>query len=286
MWLLALAVPLTAVAFLVGILRWWVFIARSTQRLVGEAARPPHPRGPAARARRGVRRPAARDRVLARRRRGPLGRRGRPPARPPRPRGSRRDRGADGDRLVAAIVHDAALQDDRAFVDTATSYAVMTLDNHRLSAQTSLLLRAVCESRARIQTAADDERRRIERDLHDGAQQRSSRCGSSSSSPPSGRATGTPSGAASRRPAPARRRRRGGPRGGPLARARHLPRALADHGLVEGAARRRRCGTRFPPRSSRRHPSPLARGRERRVLLLPGGAPERGQARPAAPAPR
>ena len=32
-WLLTLAVPLTAVAFLVGLVRWWVFIARSTQRL-------------------------------------------------------------------------------------------------------------------------------------------------------------------------------------------------------------------------------------------------------------
>ena len=79
---------------------------------------------------------------------------------------------ADEGRLVAAIVHDEALQDDRAFVDTATSYAVMTLENYRLSAQTSSLLRAVRESRSRIQAAADDERRRIERDLHDGAQQR------------------------------------------------------------------------------------------------------------------
>jgi signal transduction histidine kinase len=49
---------------------------------------------------------------------------------------------------------------------------MMALDNHRLSAQTSTLLREVRESRARIQAAADDERRRIERDLHDGAQQR------------------------------------------------------------------------------------------------------------------
>ena len=39
---------------------------------------------------------------------------------------------ADGDRLVAAIVHDSALEDDRAFIDTATSYALMTLENHRL----------------------------------------------------------------------------------------------------------------------------------------------------------
>jgi signal transduction histidine kinase len=77
----------------------------------------------------------------------------------------------DDDRLVAAIVHDAALEHDRAFIDTATSYALMTLENHRLTAQTSSLLRAVRESRTRIQAAADDERRRIERDLHDGAQQ-------------------------------------------------------------------------------------------------------------------
>jgi signal transduction histidine kinase len=78
----------------------------------------------------------------------------------------------DGPRPIAGIIHDAALRDDRAFIDTATSYAFMTLDNHRLSAQTSSLLREVRESRARIQAAADDERRRIERDLHDGAQQR------------------------------------------------------------------------------------------------------------------
>jgi signal transduction histidine kinase len=73
---------------------------------------------------------------------------------------------------MAAIVHDAALRDDRVFVDAATSYALMAFDNHRLSAQTSSLLREVRESRSRIQAAADDERRRIERDLHDGAQQR------------------------------------------------------------------------------------------------------------------
>ena len=48
----------------------------------------------------------------------------------------------------------------------------MTLDNHRLSAQTTSLVREVRESRARIQSSADDERRRIEHDLHDGAQQR------------------------------------------------------------------------------------------------------------------
>ena len=72
-WLLALTVPLTAVAFLAGLARWWVFIARSTQRLAATASRAPHPRGSAARARRGVRRSVAGDRVLAGQRRGTLG---------------------------------------------------------------------------------------------------------------------------------------------------------------------------------------------------------------------
>ena len=79
---------------------------------------------------------------------------------------------SDGVRRVAVIVHDPALQDDPAFTETATAYALMTLDNHRLTAQTTGLLREVRESRARIQSSADDERRRIEHDLHDGAQQR------------------------------------------------------------------------------------------------------------------
>jgi signal transduction histidine kinase len=78
----------------------------------------------------------------------------------------------DGDRCVAAIVHDPVLGRERAFIESASSYAVMTLENHRLAAQTSALLKEVQESRARIQTAADEERRRIEHDLHDGAQQR------------------------------------------------------------------------------------------------------------------
>ena len=193
----------------------------------------------------------------------------------------------DGDRLVAAIVHDAALQDDRAFIDTATSYALMTLDNHRLSAQTSSLLRAVRESRARIQAAADDERRRIERDLHDGAQQRlvalriklelaAERTSDGTRERRRGR----------RRAAPARRRRRGGARGGALARARHLSRVARRSRARRGAARG---GAPQPaahdgPRG--RRPAPLARDRERRVLLLPGGAPERGQARGTARASR
>jgi signal transduction histidine kinase len=78
----------------------------------------------------------------------------------------------DGGARVAAIVHDAGLRNDDAFVATASSYALITLNNQRLTAQARGLLHEVSESRARIQATADEERRRIERDLHDGAQQR------------------------------------------------------------------------------------------------------------------
>ena len=172
-WLLALTVPLTAVAFLAGLVRWWVFVARSSQRLAARLRGHPTPED--------LRLALAEefdDPSLA------IvywlgngddhwsdadGHRRDPPAATP---GRAVTEIVDGGSPVAAIVHDAALADDRAFVDTATSYALMTLDNHRLSAQASSLLRAVRESRSRIQAAADDERRRIERDLHDGAQQR------------------------------------------------------------------------------------------------------------------
>ena len=78
----------------------------------------------------------------------------------------------DDGRPVAAIVHDDALADQRSFVRTVGSYALAWEDNHRLAARVEESLRELRESRARILAAADDERRRIERNLHDGGQQR------------------------------------------------------------------------------------------------------------------
>ena len=73
---------------------------------------------------------------------------------------------------VAAMVHDAALDEHPDFVRAAGNYAAMALNNHELVAQVTSSLREVQDSRARIVASADAERRRIERDLHDGAQQR------------------------------------------------------------------------------------------------------------------
>ena len=73
---------------------------------------------------------------------------------------------------VAALIHDPSLLDDPTLVSAAAAAARLSLENARLHAETRAQLAAVQESRARLVTAADEERRRIERDIHDGAQQR------------------------------------------------------------------------------------------------------------------
>jgi signal transduction histidine kinase len=78
---------------------------------------------------------------------------------------------ADG-RRIAAILHDEALAQDPALVQGAASYALTALENDRLVGQLHKSLEELSQSRARIVAVGDRERRRIERDLHDGAQQR------------------------------------------------------------------------------------------------------------------
>ena len=77
----------------------------------------------------------------------------------------------DGHRL-AALVHDPSLLDDPELVQAVGAAATLALENARLQVELRAQLQEVRASRARIVAAADAERRRIERDLHDGAQQR------------------------------------------------------------------------------------------------------------------
>ena len=73
---------------------------------------------------------------------------------------------------LAAIVHDPIFLDQPAMLEAAGSAARFALENERLQAALRSQLAELRESRARIVRAGDEERRRLERDLHDGAQQR------------------------------------------------------------------------------------------------------------------
>ena len=78
----------------------------------------------------------------------------------------------DGETL-AILVYDPQIEaEDPGRVAAVASVARLALENERLAAQVRAQLEEVRASRARIVEAADAERRRIERDLHDGAQQR------------------------------------------------------------------------------------------------------------------
>jgi signal transduction histidine kinase len=77
----------------------------------------------------------------------------------------------DGEKL-AALLYDPSLLEDAAFVVAAGAAARLALENARLHADLRAQLAEVRASRARIVEAGDAERRRLERDLHDGAQQR------------------------------------------------------------------------------------------------------------------
>jgi signal transduction histidine kinase len=74
-------------------------------------------------------------------------------------------------RRVAAIVHDVALDTSPELVHAAAAASSLAIDNERLKADLRARLEELRVSRLRIVEAADESRRRIERDLHDGAQQ-------------------------------------------------------------------------------------------------------------------
>jgi signal transduction histidine kinase len=73
---------------------------------------------------------------------------------------------------IAALVHDPALREDPGLIEAAGAAASLALENARLHDEVRTQLKKVTESRARLVATADAERRRVERDLHDGAQQR------------------------------------------------------------------------------------------------------------------
>jgi len=172
-WIVLLGLPAMSLAFLLGLIRWRLFTADALLQLAVGIRHDPHPDEL-----RDLIASALSDPSVELAYRDP----GAPtgwvdgdgePIPPPRDGPGRCCTAiVDEGRAVAAIVHDDALADQRSFVLTVGSYALAWEDNHRLAARVEQSLQELRESRARILAAADDERRRIERDLHDGGQQR------------------------------------------------------------------------------------------------------------------
>ncbi|MGI8780326.1 MAG: sensor histidine kinase [Solirubrobacteraceae bacterium] len=77
-----------------------------------------------------------------------------------------------GELSLATVVHDPALIERPDLLDSVIGAAGLAIEIARLRVEVRRRLAEVEESRARIVTAGYDERRRLERDLHDGAQQR------------------------------------------------------------------------------------------------------------------
>jgi signal transduction histidine kinase len=73
---------------------------------------------------------------------------------------------------VAAIVHDSALNNEPERLEPVRRAARLLLDNERLTAEVRHQLEEVRASRRRIVEAGDQARKAVERNLHDGAQQR------------------------------------------------------------------------------------------------------------------
>jgi signal transduction histidine kinase len=73
---------------------------------------------------------------------------------------------------VAALVHDPSLDDERDLLEAVSAAAAIALENARLHAELKAKLKELEGSRERVLEASQQERKRLERNLHDGAQQR------------------------------------------------------------------------------------------------------------------
>jgi signal transduction histidine kinase len=171
-WLLALAVPAIAVAFLIGILRWRLFAGSALQRLA-ECLRTA-PNGSTLRDAfaRAFNDPSIAIAYPAAARNSWMDARGESLTLPDASTGRYVSEVRNHGSVVAVIVHDEGLRARPELVEAGIALAGIVLDNQRLVAEAESSLREVQQSRARIAATAAQERRRLERDLHDGAQQR------------------------------------------------------------------------------------------------------------------
>ena len=79
---------------------------------------------------------------------------------------------ARGDRTLALVLHDPVLVDESELERALGSAAKLSVENEALRAEALAQLHELSASRTRIVEAGDSARRLLERNLHDGAQQR------------------------------------------------------------------------------------------------------------------
>jgi signal transduction histidine kinase len=172
-WSLAFVMPAIALAWLVGIVRWQLFAGRTLQRLAERISATSDPAALRRALGQAFGDPTIQIVFPAPNGTGgwvdPLGH---PVTLPERGSGHGRTEISDRGTVLAAVIHDDALDADPRLIDAATSIAGVALRNQQLAVEASTATRDVRRSRARIAATAERERRRIERDLHDGAQQR------------------------------------------------------------------------------------------------------------------
>ena len=172
-WSLAFVMPAIAIASLVGILRWQLFASRALQRLAKRLSATSDPAALRRALRQAFRDPTIEIAFPAHNGTSPwVDSLGHPITLPEPGSGCGHTEICDRGNVLAAVIHDDALQTDTRLLDAALSIAGVVLRSRQLALEASTATRAVRRSRARTAATAERERRRIERDLHDGAQQR------------------------------------------------------------------------------------------------------------------
>ena len=167
-----IALAVVPFAFLAGLLRSRVAAAAAVSELVARLGAGRREARCATRSADALGDPTLRAGVLASRARRVGRRRGRLASRCPPRTAITRARGSKSTarRWPCSSTH-AALGDERELVQAVGGAAALALENERLDARLRASVQELRASRARLVESTDAARRRIERDLHDGAQQ-------------------------------------------------------------------------------------------------------------------
>ncbi len=166
---IAAVIGMMPFAILLGLVRGSVFAMSALERMIGELGGQSNLRGLQQTVSRAFDDPSLRLLTWRPRAQGYVDIDGRPvDLAAPQLRGKVTRLSRDRD-TVAAVIHDPFLSND--VLEAAGSAVGLALDNARLQSDLSASIKELEASRKRVASAADEERRRIEQDLHDGAQQ-------------------------------------------------------------------------------------------------------------------